>query len=72
MIELDVRGYSRGIPLIKLQKTVENHTGEAITVYADTAWTVEDVTRYAQQQGFSVVKSGQAGDYIIILTPIKN
>lgn len=69
MLELDVKGYSRGIPLVRVQEAIRKNPGVVITVLLDTAWSLEDVTRYAQKQGYTVEKSGEVGNYKLILTP---
>ncbi len=72
MIEIDVKGYSRGIPLIRTREAIKNNPGVAITVLLDTAWSAEDVSRYARQKGYAVEKRGEVGNYQLLLTPEKN
>jgi hypothetical protein len=36
MIEVNVRGYSRGIPAVRAQKAMREHPGESLLMLVDT------------------------------------
>lgn len=62
MVEVDVRGYSRGIPTIRTQKAMAEHPGESLTVLVDTGWAKDDITRLALNKDYSVsVESSREG-----------
>ncbi len=54
MIELNVRGYSRGIPTIRTQKLMREHPGEPLLVMGDTGWAKDDITRLGVNSGYAV------------------
>lgn len=69
MFELDVRGYSRGIPVLRTQKAMAEHPGETLAVLVDTGWSREDVSRLATSQGYSVSVENIGRDFKLILKP---
>ncbi len=44
MLEVNVRGYSRGIPIVRTQKAMRQHPGESLLVLVDTGWAKDDIT----------------------------
>ena len=72
MIEIDVRGFSCPIPVVKTKKAIEEHPGEPITVMVETEVSKENVTRLANSKGYSVTLEKAAGDeYHLQLIPSK-
>jgi len=51
MIEVNVRGYSRGIPTIRTQKAMREHPGEILLVLVDTGWAKDDIMRLGMNSG---------------------
>ena len=54
MIEVNVRGYSRGVPTVKTQKAMAQHLGESLLVLVDTGWAKDDITRLGENNGYAV------------------
>jgi len=54
MIEVDVRGFSCPIPVVKTKKAIEENPKETIIVLLDSAISKENVSRLAKSQGCSV------------------
>jgi tRNA 2-thiouridine synthesizing protein A len=54
MVEVDVRGFSCPIPVVKTKKAIEENPKEMITVLVESAVSKENVSRLAQSQGYSV------------------
>ena len=54
MVEVDVRGFSCPIPVVRTKKTIEENPKEVITVLVESAVSRENVSRLAQSQGYSV------------------
>ena len=72
MVEIDVRGFSCPIPVVKTKNAIEEHPGEPIAVLVETAVSKENVSRLAESRGYSVAVKKVAGDeYSIHLTPGK-
>jgi len=62
MIEVNVSGYSRGIPTIRTQKVMREHSGEMLLVLVDTGWAKDDITRLGVKSGCAVkCQSTEAG-----------
>ena len=69
MVEVDVRGFSCPIPVVKTKKAIEGHPNEGLTVLVETAVSKENVSRLAQSKGYTV-KIEEAGDeFRLLLTP---
>ena len=62
MIEVNVRGYSRGVPTVKTQKAIREHPGEPLLVLVDTGWAKDDITRLGVNNRYAVnVTCSKAG-----------
>jgi len=70
MIEVNVRGYSRGIPTIRTQKAMREHPGEPLMVLVDTGWAKDDITRLGINSGYAVKCERAAAGYDLELTPL--
>ena len=71
MTEVDVRGYSCPIPVVKTKKAMEDNPKEVITVLLETAVSKENVSRLAEDWGYSVKAEEVSGEYRLTLTPPK-
>ena len=72
MIEVDVRGLSCPIPVVKTKRAIEENPGQSITVLVETAVSKENVSRLAQSRKYSVETQEVAGDeYRLLLSPAK-
>lgn len=54
MVEVDVRGFSCPIPVVKTRKAIQENPKEVITVLVESAVSRENVSRLAQSQGYTV------------------
>ena len=54
MIEVDVRGFSDHIPIVRTQKAIEENPNKVIFVFAETMATRETVSRLAKSKGYTV------------------
>jgi len=68
MIEIDVRGFSCPVPVVRTKKAIEQNPGETITVLVETAVSRENVSRFAESRGYSVKMENLAGEYRLTLT----
>jgi tRNA 2-thiouridine synthesizing protein A len=54
MIEVDVRGFSCPIPVVRTHKAIKEYPNEELTVLVETAVAKENVSRLAENEGYSV------------------
>lgn len=71
MLEVDARGFSCPVPVVKTKKTMEQHPGEAIVVLVETQVSKENVSRLAQNHGYSVSVEKMNDGFRLLLTPRK-
>jgi tRNA 2-thiouridine synthesizing protein A len=71
MTEVDVRGYSCPIPVVKTKKTMDENPKEVLTVLIETAVSKENVSRLAESRGYAVEEEEISGEYRLTLTPAK-
>jgi tRNA 2-thiouridine synthesizing protein A len=69
MVEVDVRGYSCPIPVVRTKKAMEQNPKDVLTVLVETVTSKENVSRLAQSKGYSVKAEGVSGEYRLTLTP---
>jgi tRNA 2-thiouridine synthesizing protein A len=69
MIEVDVRGFSCPIPVVKTKKAIEENPKEVLTVLVETAVSKENVSRLARSKEYSVKAEEVGGEYRLTLTP---
>jgi tRNA 2-thiouridine synthesizing protein A len=69
MVEVDVRGFSCPVPVVRTKKAMESNPEEVLTVMVETAVSKENVSRLAKSQGYSVEVEEVAGEYRLTLTP---
>ena len=53
MIEVDVRGFSCPIPVVRTRKAMEENPNEELIVLVESAVSKENVSRLAQSEGYS-------------------
>lgn len=69
MKEVDARGLSCPIPVVKVKKAMEEDPKSVITVLVDEQTQVENISRLAENKNYDF-KSEDMGDfYKLILTP---
>ena len=67
MTKLDARGLSCPEPVIMLRKAMMSREA-AYEITVDNPTSKENVTRYAEHQGYTVQVTEQAGEYTLRLT----
>ena len=69
MAEVDVRGYSCPIPVVRTKKAMDDNPGDVLTVLVETRVSKENVSRLAESRGYSVREETVSGEYRLTLTP---
>ena len=69
MIEVDVRGFSCPIPVIRTKKAIEENPKEILIVVTETGVTRENVSRLAQSKGYTIKVEEVGDDFHIQLIP---
>ena len=69
MTEVDVRGLSCPIPVVRTKKVMEENPKDVLTVLVETASSKENVSRLAQSRGYSIKVEEVSGEYHLVLTP---
>lgn len=63
---VDARGYSCPMPVIMVQKAVKKENGD-LEVLVDNRCAVDNVTRFAENQGYTVTVSPEGSDFRLLL-----
>ncbi len=71
MIEVDARGLSCPIPVVKARKAIDENLGVEIIVLVDNEVARENITRLAGSRGYSVVSKAVSDGYNLQLKPGK-
>ena len=69
MTEVDVRGYSCPIPVVKTKKAMDENPGDTLTVIVETQVSKENVSRLAEGRGYTVEAEEVSGEYRLTLKP---
>ena len=69
MIEVDVRGFSCPIPVIKTNKAIKGHPGEEVAVLVETVVSKENVSRLARSKGYAIEVELVNDEYRLHLMP---
>ena len=69
MSEVDVRGFSCPIPVVRTKKAMEENPKEVLTVLVESAVSKENVSRLAESQGYSVKVEETSDGYRLLLGP---
>jgi len=69
MTEVDVRGFSCPIPVVRTKKAMEENPEDILTVLVETTASWENVSRLAGSKGYSVRVEEVSGEYRMTLTP---
>jgi len=69
MTEIDVRGLSCPIPVVKTKKAMDTNPKDVLTVLLETQVSKENVSRLAAGRGYTVKEEKVSGDYRLTLTP---
>ncbi len=65
---VDARGYACPMPVVMVQKEVKANDPQQLEVLVDNQCALENVTRFANNQGYSVTSSKEDEDFRLILT----
>ena len=65
---VDARGYACPMPVVMVQKAVKNGNPDKLEVLVDNRCSVENVTRYANNQGYQVETTMDGEDFRLVLT----
>ena len=60
---VDARGYSCPMPVVMVQNEVNNKSKKKQNVLVDSMTCVENVTRFAEKQGYKVSYSAEGEDF---------
>ncbi|MBN1365330.1 MAG: sulfurtransferase TusA family protein [Syntrophaceae bacterium] len=72
MTEVDVRGLSCPIPVVKTKQAMESNPSDEITVLIDSNVSKENVTRLAKSKEYSVdIQAAKNDEYKLTLKPAK-
>jgi tRNA 2-thiouridine synthesizing protein A len=69
MAEIDVRGLSCPIPVVRTKQAMDANPKVTLTVLIETAVSKENVSRLAESQGYSIKAEEVSGEYRLTLTP---
>ena len=68
---IDARGLSCPIPVVMVQKAVKQGAPETVEVLVDSETCVENITRFASNNGYAVAVAPDGADYRLTLTKKK-
>ena len=69
MIEIDVRGFSCPIPVVRTDRAIEENSKEVIKVFVDSVVSRENVFRMAKSKGYSVEIEDVGDGFRLRLSP---
>jgi tRNA 2-thiouridine synthesizing protein A len=69
MAEIDTRGLSCPIPVVKTKKAMDTNPKDTLTVLLDAEAAKENVSRLAASRGYAVKAEKVSGEYRLTLTP---
>ena len=65
---VDARGMSCPMPVVMVQKEVKKNHPEELTVWGESRFAVENVSRFAGSQGYKVEVKADGDDFTLNLT----
>ncbi|MDN5365662.1 MAG: tRNA 2-thiouridine synthesizing protein [Thermacetogenium sp.] len=68
-LEVDARGLSCPIPVVKTKKAMESNPREEIIVLLDSNVSKENVLRLADSKGYRAEVQESGGEYRVVLLP---
>ncbi|HRY12635.1 MAG TPA: sulfurtransferase TusA family protein [Syntrophomonadaceae bacterium] len=69
MLEVDARGLSCPIPVVRTKSAMDKNPQEPISVLLDSEVSLENVTRLAQSLGYEINLERSGDEYRLNLTP---
>lgn len=64
---VDARGYSCPMPVVMVQKAVKKDKPDTLEVLVDNRCSVDNVIRFAENQGYSVSVEPEGSDFRLTL-----
>ena len=68
-MEVDARGFSCPIPVVRTKKAMDENPEDTLMVLVETAVSKENVSRLAENRGYTVEAEEVSGDFRLTLTP---
>ena len=65
---IDARGYLCPMPVVMVQKEVKMHAPAALDVLVDNRTAVENLTRFAEHNGYRLSVEPQGMDFLLRMT----
>ena len=65
---IDARGFSCPLPVVMVQKALKKEAPAELDVLVDNQTAMENVTRFAQNQGYQVSSAPEGSDFHLHLT----
>ncbi len=65
---VDARGYSCPIPVVMVQKEIKKTSPNKLEVTVDNQCAVDNVTRFAENQGYTVAVEKKGEDFQLTLS----
>ncbi|MBC7074723.1 MAG: sulfurtransferase TusA family protein [Syntrophomonadaceae bacterium] len=69
MVKIDVRGLSCPIPVVKVKKAMEENPNQPIEVMTDSQVSRENVSRLAENSGYTVKEEENGREFKLYLEP---
>ncbi len=69
MIEVDARGFSCPVPVVKTKKAIEANPNQPITVLVESDVSRENVTRLAESKGYAINVENTDDGFKLHLSP---
>ncbi len=70
MIEVDARGFSCPIPVIRTKEAIDQNPKVSLTVLVDNEVSRENVSRLARSRGYSVEVETTRDGFRLLLSPL--
>ncbi|MBT9163898.1 MAG: hypothetical protein DDT24_00819 [Chloroflexi bacterium] len=71
MIEIDARGLSCPVPVLKTQKALDQNPGKYLAILVESEVARDNVSRFARGRGYSVKVERIPDGYRLELTPAR-
>jgi len=69
MIEVDVRGFSCPVPVVRTKKAMDENPTEPLSVLVESAVSKENVSRLAKSRGYSIAVVDVEDGFRLVLSP---
>lgn len=70
MIEVDARGFSCPIPVVKTKEVIDKNPNVPLTILVDNEVSKENVTRLAKSKGYLVEAKADENGFRLYLSPL--